>query len=197
MVHSIRGVVTLKTAEMIGVETLGIEWAVETTATSLSRFPSVGEEVRVWTHLHHKEDQMRLYGFATREERALFLDLITVSGIGPALARKVLSGTTPESLKSALETEDLALLGSIPGLGKKTAQKVVLQLRGRLTADDDAAAAPGEEKELVESLVARGFDAKASGSAVRDLLQDSDIAGLSGEDREKELIRRAIVALSS
>ena len=86
MVNSIRGTLTYKTPESVGVETGGIEWAMDTTATTLSNLPSVGHEVRVFTHLHHTQDAMKLYGFATAEEREAFHALLTVSGVGPSLA---------------------------------------------------------------------------------------------------------------
>ena len=130
MVNSIRGILTFKAPGLAGMETGGVEWALEVSATSLSRLPALGAEVRLYTHLHHVQDSMRLYGFADIDERRLFLALLSVSGVGPALARKILSGTTPERFIAALETEDIESLGAIPGLGKKTAQKIVLQLRG-------------------------------------------------------------------
>ena len=83
MVHSIRGVVTFKSSETVGIENGGIEWQIDTTATSLTSLPGVGKEAKLYTHLHHKEDQMRLYGFASTEERTVFLALLTVNGVGP------------------------------------------------------------------------------------------------------------------
>lgn len=197
MVNSIRGILTFKAPGLAGIETGGVEWALELSATSLSRLPALGAEVRLYTHLHHVQDSMRLYGFADIDERRLFLALLGVSGVGPALARKILSGTTPERFIAALETEDIESLGAIPGLGKKTAQKIVLQLRGKLTADEPAAASsPGEEREVIDALVSMGFDSRAAAKAVSAVLGDSTVAELTGEEREREILRRAIVALS-
>ena len=197
MLNSIRGILTFKAPGLAGIETGGVEWAVEVSASSLSRLPAVGAEVRLFTHLHHVQDSMRLYGFADIDERRLFLALLGVSGVGPALARKILSGTTPERFIAALETEDIASLGSIPGLGKKTAQKIVLQLRGKLTADENAEApSSGEEREVIDALVSMGFDSRAAAKAVSAVLADPSADDLSGEERESEVLRRAIVAMS-
>lgn len=198
MVNSISGTLTFKSSEQVGIDTGGIEWAIDTTATSISGLPAVGEPARIFTHLHHTQDQMRMYGFASVEERRLFLALLTVNGVGPSLTRKILSGTTPERFLAALDAEDLSTLGSIPGLGKKTAQKIVLQLRGKLIDDSDGgSAAAGEAREVVEALSSMGFDSRAAGKSVSSILEDPDVIALSGEAREKEILRRAIVALSS
>ncbi|PIE04057.1 MAG: Holliday junction branch migration protein RuvA [Spirochaetales bacterium] len=196
MINSISGTLTFKAPEQCGVETGGIEWAVDTTATSLSLLPRQGEAVRLFTYLHHTQDQMRLFGFFSQEERRVFLSLITVNGVGPSLARKILSGTTPQRFQAAVDTEDLALLSSIPGLGKKTAQKIVLQLRGKLAEESDALP-PGESSEVAEALKAMGFESRLVSKAVAAVLEEVDKEALEGEEREKEILRRAIVALSS
>ncbi|MDF1569693.1 MAG: Holliday junction branch migration protein RuvA [Spirochaetaceae bacterium] len=196
MVNSIRGILTFKSPEQVGIETGGVEWALDATSTTLSALPSRGEIVRVFTHLHHTQDQMKMYGFATREERTVFLALITVNGVGPSLARKILSGTTPDRFMAALDAEDLSTLGSIPGLGKKTAQKIVLQLRGKL-ADENEETLPTESGEVIDALKAMGFDGKGAGKAVAAILELPEVAVLEGEAKEKEILRRAIIDMSS
>ena len=94
MINSITGILTFRTAEQVGLENGGMEWAIETTATTLSALPGRGEQVRIYTYLHHTQDQMKMYGFGTVEERSSFLALLSVNGVGPSLARKILSGTT-------------------------------------------------------------------------------------------------------
>ncbi len=198
MVNSIHGIITFKSSDQLGLENSGIEWAIDTTATSLSSLPGIGEEVRIYTHLHHTQDQMKMYGFASREERTLFLALLTVNGVGPSLTRKILSGTTPARFMLALDAEDLSSLGSIPGLGKKTAQKIVLQLRGRLIEDSETTIGAGSEvKDVVEALTAMGFDSRGALKAVNAILEKSDIKQLNSNEREKEVLRRAIIAMSS
>ncbi len=197
MVNSIRGTLTFITSEQLGIETGGVEWAVDTTATTLSSLPKIGEELRIFTHLHHTQDQMKMYGFASSEERALFLALLTVNGVGPSLTRKILSGTTPERFLAALDAEDLSTLGSIPGLGKKTAQKIVLQLRGKLIDATEGEIAAGEAKDVIDALTAMGFDSRSAGKAVSAILEDTEFTVLAGDAGEKEILRRAIISLSS
>jgi len=197
MLNSIRGTLTYKSGDQVGIDCGSLEWAVDTTSTSISLFPQVGEETLVYTYLHHTQDVMRLFGFSTFEERRLFLSLKTVSGVGASLARKILSGTTPSRFLRALDTEDLSVLERIPGLGKKTAQKIVLQLRGSLV-DTGAAegAVPTQEKDVVDALVAMGFDSKSASRVVSSILRSTELDGLSSDEKEKEILRRAIVAMS-
>ncbi|MCK5249028.1 MAG: Holliday junction branch migration protein RuvA [Spirochaetaceae bacterium] len=197
MVNSIRGTLTFKTSEQLGIETGGVEWAVDTTTTTLSSLPKIGEKTRIFTYLHHTQDQMKMYGFVSSEERTLFLALLTVNGVGPSLTRKILSGTTPERFLAALDAEDLSTLGNIPGLGKKTAQKIVLQLRGKLIDTADDGGAVGEARDVIEALMAMGFDSRGAGKTVSAILEDPELTVLTGEAREKEILRRAIVSLSS
>jgi len=115
MFNSLKGIVTGKTAEHLYLETSGIEWALESSATTLSQIASPGQEARVFTYLHHREDSMVLFGFATTGERDLFLNLISVSGVGPKAARKILSGISVNDFIEALEAEDLKTLTRLPG----------------------------------------------------------------------------------
>lgn len=198
MVNSISGTVTFKSSDHVGIETSGIEWSLETSTTTLSLLPVSGEKTRIYTYLHHSQDSMRLFGFATLEERRLFLALLTVNGVGVSLARKILSGTSPEKFIQALDSEDLAALGSIPGLGKKTAQKIVLHLRGKLAEESEITG--GEEtsdKDVVNALISMGFDGRKAAKAVSEIINSPDISSLSGEEREKEILRRAIIIMSS
>ncbi len=195
MVNSISGTLTFRTAEQVGILTGGIEWALDSTVTTISALPKVGTEIRLFTYLHHTQDQMKMFAFLSEKERQVFLSLLTVNGVGPSLARKILSGTTPERFEAAVDTEDLAVLGSIPGLGKKTAQKIVLQLRGKLA--EDVSGESGPVNEVVEALTAMGFDAKGAGKAVAEILSDPGLDSLGDAEREKEVLRRAIIALSS
>jgi len=194
MVNSISGTLTFKSSEQLGVETGGIEWAIDTTAATLSGMPALGNKVRVYTYLHHTQDQMRMYGFSQQEERAMFRSLLTVSGVGPSLAKKILSGISTDRLRMALENEDLAALSAVPGLGNKTASKIVLHLRGTLAGPEDA---EGKAREVIDALVAMGYEMKNARRVVTSLWNESEIASLSQEEREKTILRRAIVELSS
>ena len=153
MFNSISGTLTGKTAESIYIETNGIEWEVFVSALSADRFGTAGSTVRVYTWLYHREDQMRLFGFLTPAERSLFLDLTKVDGIGPKQALKILSGLDSGALEAALEAGDVARLQSIPGIGKKTAQKMVLALKGQLTGLHDTGRAETAKKSEFEDII--------------------------------------------
>lgn len=133
-----------------------------------------GERVRLFIHTHVREDQLALYGFASEREKSLFERLIQVSGIGPRLAQVVLSGMAPEDLIAALATSDVARLTRIPGVGKKTAERMVVELRDKVGAlarelpAAPAAAGGGSDDELVAALVHLGYKPAQAQAAVGD-----------------------------
>ncbi len=199
MINSLKGIITEKNSGSVCIENQGVEWILEASAVTISSVPSVGSEGKLYTWLYHKEDAMNLYGFASRNERFLFLDLISVSGVGPKGALKILSAARTDQIIQYLEEENLDGLASLPGLGKKTAQKILLQLRGKLTWDDSASAGvpAGPGSELIESLTAMGFDKRQVQTVIRNLLSDESLQALNDDKREQEILRRAIVELSS
>lgn len=197
MFHSLTGRVTGRHGTTVYLSTGGIEWAIEVSRQSFEHILSnEEEEVRIFTYLHHKEDSMLLFGFSEERERDLFLQLIKVSGIGPRQALKILSGITSENLITYIESEDSSSLARIPGIGKKTAGKIILALRGTLVSTEEE----GESEkytDLVQALVDMGFDRKASEKTVSELAKSDDFATIPEKEREHEIFRRAIVALSS
>lgn len=192
MFNSLSGEITGTAANLIYIATGGVEWEVEVSTTTLRELARE-TRARVLTHLVHREDMMRLYGFATEVERRVFLELISVSGIGPRAALKMLSGSTPERMVIMLQSEDVDALTQLPGLGKKTAQKIILALRGRLVRPDDSGSAA--ESEVVAALVEMGFDRGAATRAVQQL--SAALEEPNESVRERELLRQAIVALST
>ena len=194
MFNSIRGKITEKLSDSVHIFTGGIEWDISAPATDISRLPRIGEEGRVFTWLYHREDQMKLYGFADEERRATFLELLKVEGIGPKGAIKILGGIGQEELENALETEDVARLEAVPGLGKKTAQKMILALKGKLAKTESISKTPYGE--LVEALEGMGYDRKAAIEALAKAEQELP-SGVSGAEKEKLLFKQAIVYLSS
>lgn len=198
MFNSLRGLVSHKGETQLFLLCGGIEWDISVSASTLSSLPEVGKEGRVFIFFHHKEDQMKLFGFASEDERSLFLDLMKVDGIGPRQAMKILSGISVESFISTLDSEDVDALTRIPGLGKKTAQKIILALRGKLTiAGNDTE--PTEHNELLDGLVDMGFDKKKALKALEDAEKEIEgsASSMPRDEREKELFKRAIVRLSS
>ena len=196
MINSIQGNITAKDAAYVYLENGGVEWRLHASTRSIQSLPQIGQQARIFTYLHHREDQMALYGFSAMEERFLFLDLLRVGGIGPRQALRILSGMSVDEFVSSLDADDVVALSRIPGLGKKTAQKIILTLRGRLTL-------PHEEEvdtpnvEIIAALAEMGFDRQSATKAVERIAGEVRSEGLQGEDAEKEIFRRAIVSLSS
>lgn len=198
MFNSIKGIITGKGLDHINLENSGIEWEIKTTAVSLSHFPAINQEAKAYVHLHHKEDMMAIFGFSTVEERSLFLDLISVSGVGPKGALKILSGVTVKRFIEFLENEDVKALGSLPGLGTKTAQKIILQLKGKLKLESEEEKNEDENhKDIIESLVSMGFEKKHVKKAVTEILKDDKVKNMTADKQDQEIIRQAIIMLSS
>lgn len=194
MYNSLTGSITGRGPNLLHLTTSGIEWELEVSGFTLKKLSDSEsrDEVRVFTYLYHREDQMRLYGFATADERRVFLELTRVSGIGPRAAIKLLSATSPGELVRMLEAEDVDGLVRLPGLGRKTAQKVILTLRGKLVAEEGEAGS--SHAEIVDALVEMGFDRSRVASVVSSLT--TELADASPAEREREIFRLAIVRLS-
>jgi len=151
----------------------------------------VGEGARIFTHLLHRDDAMRLYGFSDPAERALFLDLQKVEGVGPRGAMKILSGIDLKTFIAALDADDVDSLTHVPGIGKKTAQKIILSLKGKLTP---AAETPGRsaEEDIASALMGMGFDRKTAKSSASAALKALAGRNLEGDELALELFKRAI-----
>jgi len=195
MFNSIRGLVGGKSDEAAFVFTGGVEWEIAMPATDIERLPDAGEECRVFTWLYHREDSMRLFGFSDEARRNTFLELLKVEGIGPKGALKILGGIGQDELERALEAGDLARLEAVPGLGKKTAQKMLLALKGKLVQAPALAAAASPYADLVDALTEMGFDKRAAAEAIAKA-EGSLPSGLSQAEKEKLLFKNAIVQLS-
>jgi Holliday junction DNA helicase RuvA len=194
MFNSVRGVVSGKTGETVFILTGDIEWEL-TMPTSDIQELTLNREYRVFTWLYHRDDQMRFYGFSDERRRTTFLELIKVEGIGPKGAVKILGGISQDDLERALEAGDLARLEAVPGLGKKTAQKMLLSLKGKLVHTQDISVPSSPYSDLVEALAAMGYDRRAAAEALAKAEASID-AGLADNEREKLLFKEAIVYLS-
>jgi len=131
VIARLRGTVAARTASGVVLDVGGVGYLVAATPRVSAR---VGEEATVETYLHVREDALQLYGFATADERELFELLLGVSGVGPKVALAIVSGSTPVELRRAIAREDTARFEAIPGIGRKTAQRVVLELREKMAA---------------------------------------------------------------
>jgi holliday junction DNA helicase RuvA len=208
MFNSISGRLSEKRADTICIETGGVEWEISVPARSVDDFGRLGEDARAFTWLHHYEDGMRLYGFPSEGDRAVFRELMKVEGIGPKQALRILSGIKAEALGAALEGEDLAALQKIPGVGPKLAAKMMLSLKGKLVSPGEAgprgSGRAGEFADVVRALADMGFDRKAAEKAVAAAAKGAALnasggtaSGTASGEREREVFRAALLDLST
>src|SRR6476620_9402008 len=132
MIAHLRGKLISRRPNLVIVETGGVGYDVTISVPAFGELPSLGSEVALHIHTHVREDQLALYGFLRHEEKDLFEKLITVSGIGPKLAITILSGMPADDMVNSIRANDLARLTKIPGIGRKTAERMVLELRDKL-----------------------------------------------------------------
>jgi Holliday junction DNA helicase RuvA len=135
MIASVRGTVTVRRPDHVVVECAGVGYRLAVSAQTLHRVPSVGKEALLHTHLVLRDDSMHLYGFATEEERELFLLLVGVQSVGPKVALAVLSGGTTRELLNAIATGDSARFQAVPGIGKRTADRIIVELREKVAGE--------------------------------------------------------------
>jgi holliday junction DNA helicase RuvA len=148
--------------------------------------------VKLYVHTYVREDQLRLYGFFSEEEKKLFELLIRVNGIGPAMALSILSGITMQDLMDSVQNNNVSVLVSIPGIGKSKAEKIIFELKRKIKKLEhfhgDDSRQSSIRNDAVDALVSLGFDEKKSAKAIHDLLQDAP--GLSLEELVKSVLQR-------
>ncbi|MDO8916118.1 MAG: Holliday junction branch migration protein RuvA [Coriobacteriia bacterium] len=192
MIAFLTGKVVAKAASFALIEVGGVGFRLAMSTTSLAALPVEGDEVTVHTYLHVREDDLSLYGFESDDERALFERLITVSGVGPKVALAVLSSLRPDALKRALASEDVALLSSVPGIGKKTAQRLIIELKDKLDLPDLASAGVGSEPVAAagarDALLSMGFSPAEAAAA---------LSGAPTDASAEQLLRLALKSLGS
>ena len=188
MIAHLRGRLLEKHPAHLILEASGVGYEVAISIPSFSGLPAEGAEVSLYIHTHVREDVLALYGFLRREEKQLFERLIGVSGIGPKLAMTVLSGIAPDALVTALRGNDLTALTRIPGVGKKTAERMVLELRDKLeglTAAPAPAPAGRMEGDVISALVNLGYQRSAAEDATKRALgKVGDTSGFAKLFRE-------------
>jgi Holliday junction DNA helicase RuvA len=191
MIGSVRGQIMSKTPPQLTVEVGGLGYELEAPMSTFFLLPAVGEQVRLLTHLVVREDAHILYAFGTEGERRLFRSLIKVSGVGPKIALALLSGISVEAFALCVQNQDIAALTRVPGIGRKTAERLVVEMKDRLGPPTDAAVAAtaavagtSPEAEAFGALVALGY---RPAEATR-LLK----AAGPGTHSTEELIRRAL-----
>ena len=179
MIASIRGTLLFVGVDHAVVETGGVGFMIYAPRNVLGSLGEIGGAVSLYTHLHIREDLLALYGFATSDQRHLFETLLSVSGVGPKVALSMLSAAAPDELRVAISSGDTARLARVPGIGKKTAERLVLELRGKLDIKGlpvPSGATPAlmaVNAELAEMLVSLGFSAAEASAAIASLPADA------------------------
>jgi Holliday junction DNA helicase RuvA len=196
MIGQLRGRLADKRPNQVLVDVGGVGYVV---LVPLSTFAALGElhtEVTLLIHTHVREDALALYGFVSSREKHLFELLISASGVGPSLALKILSGMSVDELVPAIRANDLGRLTKIPGVGRKTAERIVVELRDKLDAvvveaQRPAASSPaGVEADVVSALINLGYEARTAEKAVEEARKESGSANF------EKLLRAALQALS-
>lgn len=196
MIGFLRGRLAAKHAPTIVVECAGIGYEVEAPMPTILDLANVGDEVFLHTHLLVREDAHTLYGFATEEEKNLFRTLLKVSGVGAKMGLAILSAMTSSDFERCVQYEDTAMLVKIPGVGKKTAERLIIEMRDKFGTGKPLAASAGRlatersnpRAEAVDALVTLGYKP----AEVNGLLADIDMQELSAEDIIRKALRRTV-----
>ena len=181
MISRLTGKLVEKTPPQIVIDVNGVGYEADVSMQTFYNLPPLGETVQVFTQLVVREDAHLLFGFATAEERKTFRQLIKVSGIGAKTALGILSAMTADELAQAVAEEDVKRLSSAPGIGKKTAERMVLELRGKLithtVTDGLFAAAPADDEteDIVSTLLALGYSEREAKAAVKGVPKGTDV----------------------
>ena len=190
MIGSLRGRISAKSPPQLTVEVGGIGYEIEAPMSTFFHLPAVGAEVQLLTHLVVREDAHVLYGFGSEAERRLFRSLIKVSGVGPKIALGLLSGISVSEFQQCVQSQDVAALTRIPGVGRKTAERLIVEMRDRLAAPELTTGAPNAggastpETEAYAALVALGYRPAEASRLLKG-------AG-TGTHSTEELIRHAL-----
>ncbi len=197
MISFISGRFALKEPTHVVMETHGVGYEIKISLSTFSALPK-GEEGKLFTHLHIKEDAHTLYGFSTTREKAVFLQLISISGVGPNTALMVLSSLSSEELRSAIVTENAKVIQGVKGIGAKTAQRIILELKDKMAKESDAAnvgsfSSPSHNTaaaEALSALVTLGIP-RATAQKNLDTIIKKDGNGLTVEELIKKALRSA------
>jgi len=188
VIARLRGQAVARGPDAIVLDVGGVGYFVQPTRRAAQKARGDGEVV-LETYLHVREDALQLYGFADAEERGLFEQLLSVSGVGPKVALAILSGSSPAELRRAIALEDTARFQAIPGIGKKTAQRVVLELKEKLAGDADATVAGGGAAPHMiarQALIELGYSLLEADAALAEVDPE-----LEPEERVRLVLRKA------
>jgi Holliday junction DNA helicase RuvA len=168
VIGRLRGELVEKYLDRVVVDVAGVGYDVAVTPTTIVSLPGVGQPAVLHTHLHVREDVLALYGFATADERDIFQTLIGVSGVGPKLGMAVLATFSPDELRNIVVSDDVGALTAVPGIGQRSAQKLLLELRPKLDVPDSPLRTGTALAEVREALESLGYQS----AEIRDVLRD-------------------------
>jgi holliday junction DNA helicase RuvA len=191
MIGSLRGRIAAKTPPQLMIDVGGVGYELEAPMSTFLHLPGIGQEVSLLTHLVVREDAQMLYGFATQDERRLFRNLLKVSGVGPKIALALLSGISVEAFAQCILHQDVATLIRVPGIGRKTAERLFVEMRDRLgSLEGGAGLARGDlgspEAEALGALIGLGYKPAEAARLLKG------VAVEPGPQSTEELIRRAL-----
>jgi Holliday junction DNA helicase RuvA len=176
LIASLNGIVQTKRPEGVIVDVNGVGYQLFVPLCSLADIPEPGETVFMHTYTHVREDALQLFGFLNEKDREVFTTLIGISGIGPKLGLAILSGMPAERFVEAVQNEDVTMLTTIPGLGKKTASRLILELKGKLPSLDPGEASSShisqEESDAISALINLGYKKQFSEKAVETAVRN-------------------------
>jgi holliday junction DNA helicase RuvA len=179
MIGKLTGTLGDKNPPQVLVDCNGVGYEVDVPMSTFYNLPGVGEKVSLLTHFVVREDAQVLYGFATGSERETFRQLIKISGVGPRTALAVLSGMSVSDIAQAVSAQDAGRLVKVPGIGKKTAERLLLELKGKLGPDlgsASAAAVSDAQTDILQALVALGYSDKDAAAALKSLPADVGVS---------------------
>jgi Holliday junction DNA helicase RuvA len=196
MIASLTGILKSKSPTEVLVEVNGVGYSLSIPLSTYSKIGDIDTPIHLLTHLHLREDVMQLFGFATEAERQLFKQLISITGIGPKTAQGILSGMSVADLQEYILSGNVSALTSVPGIGRKTAERLVMELRDKIGKADkgfESAVASGDKNaeirnEALLALTSLGYNRLAAEKAIRMALKDAGESKLGVED----LIKRAL-----
>ncbi len=192
MFEYISGRLAAKRGSSVVIDVNGIGYRISAPLSTTSLLPEVGAQTKLLTHFHVTEKNQQLFGFGTAAERDIFENLISISGIGPKLALTVLSGVSTEQFSELLASDDVAHLTSIPGIGKKTAARIIVELRSKLpqlTKSKAETAVPEEDIVALQSLGYSQYEAKKAVDKLSSKLGAENLSKLSTEEMIKQVLQ--------
>jgi holliday junction DNA helicase RuvA len=176
MIGRLSGVLLEKNPPQVLIEVAGVGYEVDVPMSTFYNLPSVGESTQLLTHFVVREDAQVLFGFLTSPERSMFRQLIKISGVGPRMALAILSGLSVDELAQALSTQNSARLVKVPGIGKKTAERLLLELKDKFTHEAQARNEQSAGGDIAQALVALGYSDREADAALRHLPAEVGVA---------------------